>query len=75
MNMTNTYKKPIIFAASILTLNAATVPAVAALSNDSFESLSNESKTELHLPETEKDSSQSLPTEYQGACDINPRAC
>lgn len=30
MDMTNTYKKLIVFAASILTLNAATVPAVAA---------------------------------------------
>ena len=75
MNITNTYKKTIVFAASIFTVNAATVPAVAAPLNDSVEGLSSESKTELHLPKTTKDSSQLLPTEYKGACDVNPNAC
>lgn len=72
MNITNTYKKTIVFAASIFTVNAATVPAVAALFDNS---VVDELKTELHLSEAKKDSGQSLPTEYKGACDVNPNAC
>ena len=55
MNITNTYKKSILFAASILTFNAATIPAVAALSNDSVESSSNKTKTSLNFSKTDKD--------------------
>ena len=73
MNITNTYKKSIVFAASILTFNAASVPAVAALSNDSVESSSNKIKTSLHFSKTEKDSSQLAKAGNKGACNANPK--
>ena len=73
MNITNIYKKSIIFPASIVILNAVTILSVVALSNDSVESSSNKTKTTLQFSQTDKDGSPSAKTANKGSCKVNPR--
>ncbi len=75
MNTTNTYKRSLVFAASILTFNAVTVPAVTALPNDSVESFGNKTKISLNFAKTEKDSNRSATIANKGACEVNPNLC
>ena len=75
MNITKTYNKLIVFAASISVLNTATFPAVAALTNYPVESSSNKTKVSLHFSNTEKDSSQLAKAGNKGVCDVNPSVC
>lgn len=76
MNIIITYKKSIVFTASILTFNAVTVPAFATQSNDSIESSINKTKvSSLHFSKTKKDNSHLTKAGNKGACNVNPNIC
>lgn len=76
MNITNTCTKSIIFVASILTFNVSNISAVAPVSNDSVESLLDNTKiSSLYFAKTNKDSDRSAKIGNKGACNVNPKLC